>query len=377
LPTNARRKTQNNHGKINEFDERKDTPTARQRKAAYKAWKTMRTSRRVRVVKDIEKIDRVFSSRKLETLVHPEMIKSPDGNKAVSYGRGIVSLFHKTPPDIGCGEFWEVRWAYGCPLDCNYCYLRGTMKGKMKPSPVRVEHVLKALDEAFQAMHSPVIFNSGELSDSLMYPSIMEKIVDKFEEQKKHKILLLSKMGIRNIDFLLRKKRSQTICAWSLNAPEVAIKWERAAASPRERIIAAKMVNDIGYDTRIRIDPIFPIQNWKIHYGELLYELLSEFEPKKIILGTPRGLWKTIKYAKEAGVDMSWSQFFSEDSGWGKKITFSKRKEIYQFFLDKLISLGFSRDKITFCKETVDMWRELGLTFTPMTCNCYGTKAYE
>ena len=49
----------------------------------------------------------------------------------------------------------------------------------------------------------------------------MEKIVDKFEEQDKHKVALLSKMGTRNIDFLIKKLRKQTICAWSINAPKL------------------------------------------------------------------------------------------------------------------------------------------------------------
>lgn len=305
---------------LDDFDKSQSNPTVRQRKAAYKAWKTIRKKKREIVEKDTQKIDRFLTVNKLASLVHPETEgRTTTETKNALYGRGIISLFHKTSPDIGCGEFWEVRLAFGCPLDCNYCYLRGTMKGRMKPSPVKTSHVLNALEEAFSRIETPSIFNSGELSDSLMYPSLMEKIVDKFEEQKKHKILLLSKMGVRNIDFLLKKRRNQTICAWSLNAPEVAKRWERAAAPPSERIIAARMVKDVGYDTRIRIDPIFPIENWKMHYGELLYELLSEFEPRRIILGTPRGLWKTIKYARNAGVDMSWTQFFSEDSGWGRR----------------------------------------------------------
>ena len=72
------------------------------------------------------------------------------------------------------------------------------MKGRMKPSPLKTKHVLDVIEEAFSDIKEPSIFNSGELSDSLMYPSIMEKLVDKFEQQTKHKILLLSKMGPRS-----------------------------------------------------------------------------------------------------------------------------------------------------------------------------------
>ncbi|MEW6044205.1 MAG: radical SAM protein [Thermoproteota archaeon] len=346
----------------------------RQRKAALKAWKTMKRDRWKRGSKLTEKIENFMTVQQVSKIVHPEITLSQETK--TKFANGIVSLFHKTPPDIACGKFWELRWAYGCPLDCNYCYLRGTMRGNMKPSPLKSEHVLKALDEAFANIKTPSIFNTGELSDSLMFPTLMEKIVDKFEEQSIHKVALLSKMGIRYIDFLLKKLRKQTICAWSVNAAEVAKRWEKAAANPKERIDAAALVSSIGYDTRIRIDPIFPIFEWKKHYEEIIEYLFSKLTPRRIILGTPRGLWKTIKYANEAKIDMSWANFFNEDSSWGKKLSLEQRREIYQFFIDKLTSFGYPKSKITMCKETTEMWSILGLEYAPLTCNCYGQNAY-
>src|SRR5487761_133329 len=186
-----------------------------------------------------------------------------------------------------------------------------------------------------------------------------------------------SKFGPKNAQFLINKPRKQVICAWSVNAIEVAKKWERAAATPESRIEAARLVCEAGYDTRIRFDPIFPIENWREHYEDIVYRIFDAFEPRRIILGTPRGLWKTITYAQKAGIEMSWSSFFKEDSSWGKKLAFQHRREIYQFFYDKLESIGYERSKITMCKETLNMWKELGLKYSPLTCNCYGPKAWN
>jgi len=330
----------------------------------------MRRERRERRKENSQKIEKFITPDEISKIVHPET-KAQEAEKT-SFAKGIVSLFHKTPPDIACGRFWELRWAYGCPLDCNYCYLRGTMRGKMKPSPLKSEHVLDAIDEAFARIGRPSIFNTGELSDSLMYPSLMEKIVDRFEEQSVHRVALLSKMGRRYIDFLLKKPRRQTICSWSINAVPVARRWERSAADPRERIDAASMASSVGYDTRIRIDPVFPIFEWQKHYGEIIDYLFSKFVPQRIILGTPRGLWKTIKYAANAKIDMSWVNFFNEDSGWGKKLAFGQRMEIYRFLMDKLAALGYPRSKVSFCKETVDMWKALDMRYAALTCSCYG-----
>jgi spore photoproduct lyase len=341
------------------------------KEAALKAWKTIRREKRKKAAKSTAKITSFISPETIEKIKHPEIMGLREETELSWRGNRIVVPFDKTPPDIACGMFWEVRWAYGCPHNCSYCYLRGTMRGRMKPQYVRTELVLQALDEAFAKIKTPAIFNSGELSDSLMNPPLMKPIVDKFEEQKIHKIYLLSKCGTQNIGFLTDVSRNQVVCGWSINAPEAARLWEKGAAPPDDRIEAATLVSKAGYDTRIRIDPIFPIKDWRIYYGILLNQVLSKFTPNRIILGTPRGLWKTVKYAMEANVNVEWLQFFAEDSSWGKKLAFEQREEIYQFFYDQLDSAGYPQSKISMCKETVGMWKVLELKYIPKMCNCY------
>jgi spore photoproduct lyase len=340
--------------------------------AATKAWKTIRNDKRQKGAEKTEKITKFINPEVMENIRHPETVKStPKTEELFWKGNRIIVPFDKTPADIACGVFWEIRWAYGCPLNCSYCYLRGTMRGRMNPQYVRTELVLQAIDEAFSKLEQPAIFNSGELADSLMNPIYMEPIVNKFETQNKHKIFLLTKFGTSHIRFLADLPRKQSICGWSINTIEVAKLWEKNAALPTDRINAAALVKDAGYDTRIRIDPIFPIFNWKKHYNELLNEIFSKLKPDRIILGTPRGLWKTIKFAKEANMNMEWAQYFEEDSSWGKKLSFQLRKEIYEFIFDQLRAAGYPVTKISICKETTDMLDSLGIKYCLKTCNCY------
>lgn len=341
--------------------------------AAFKAWETIKREKRERGAKSTLKITGFITPEKIVKIKHPELASADNNDIQQAWnGNRIVVPFDKTPPDIACGKFWELRWAYGCPFNCSYCFLRGTMRGKMKPQFVRTELVLQALDEAFQKIRGSTIFNAGELCDSLMNPLLMKPIVDKFEEQRTHKIYLLSKFGTGNIAFLAEKSHKQVICGWSINIPDVAKRWETHAASPEDRLRAAALVSDAGYDVRIRIDPIFPINEWKVKYSNLLEQIFSAFTPSRIILGTPRGLWKTIQYAREAQVNMDWAQFFAEDSSWGKKLSFSQRKEIYEFFFAKLKTAGYPLASTSLCKETLGMWTALGIKCTPRLCNCYG-----
>jgi hypothetical protein len=90
---------------LDDFDKSQNTPTVRQRKAAYKAWKTIRKKKREIVGKDTQKIDPFLTVDRLASLVHPETEgRGPTETKNASYGRGIIGLFHKTPP-----RYWMWR----------------------------------------------------------------------------------------------------------------------------------------------------------------------------------------------------------------------------------------------------------------------------
>jgi len=267
----------------------------------------------------------------------------------------IVRYFEKTPSTIVCPHFYELNWGYGCPFSCAYCYLQGTLRGQKYPRHKPLNHIFFTLDQVFNDKLPASVFNSGELTDSLAFPSIMEKIVDKFEEQDQHKLLILTKSS--NIKVLLKKLRRQTIVSFSINASEVAARWEKGCPAPEKRIAAAKDVAEIGYQTRIRIDPIFPLEGWEKIYCDLIDQIFDAFEPERITLGSLRGLQKTIRYS----IDHSWVKYLSdnENTGWGKKVNFGTRALIYTTIIDYLREKGFS--KIAFCKETWELWKKLGL----------------
>jgi spore photoproduct lyase len=341
----------------------------KRQEAARKAWETIRNKKKLNVP-DAKPLFEIGVSKVREPCL--ESVRT-------DYGKQIIHRFNKTPSSIACGPFWELRWAFGCPFDCAYCYLRGTSRGKMQPRYINVKYVLQALDYVFEDNQfnegKPAIFNSGELADSWMNPQIMIQIVQKFEEQSKHKLLTLTKFGIQNqmVDLLTGRLYNQTMVAFSINSTKVAELYEKSASPPISRIEAASRLSDSGYDVRVRIDPIFPIAGWRNHYEDIVYSMFTRFEPNRIILGTPRGLQKTILFAKKANMDLSWVDFLEKkETGWGWKMPFELRLEIYQFFYDKLSALGYPKEKVSLCKENVEMWKAMRLEYTPFTCNCYG-----
>lgn len=319
-------------------------------------------------------MEEFIQAARIGKIRHPERIRTADSPQR--YGSGVISQFSKTPSNIVCGRFWELRWAFGCPFNCAYCYLRGTSRGNMRPRYVKLETVLATLEKVFGDPSfnngQPALFNSGELCDSLMNPKHTAAIADEFEQQDKHRLVLVSKSGLQNAAFLVEKPRRNTIGIWSINADEIARRWETAAPPPDERIRAAMKVADAGYDVRVRIDPIFPVESWQESYSDLVHKIFAAFTPRRIILGTPRGLWKTFHYAEKAGVDMSWSRYFAaEETGWGKKLPLEQRLSIYRFLLKEITAQGFSESNISICKETQEIYTLMKRPFEPFTCQCY------
>jgi len=288
----------------------------------------------------------------------------------------IIKRFDKTPPaikqtNVVCPHFLELKWAYGCPFDCAWCYLKGTFRFlPTGTKPVikdykKIElHTRRFLSE----LTTPEILNTGEIADSLMWEASSKPfskfIVPMFEQQNKHKVLFVTKSD--NIKNLLEiNPHKQVIVSFSLNEDEVARRWERGAPSVDRRIEAGRKVGQAGYEVRIRIDPMVPVLDWKTHYANLIDQIFTNFVPARITLGSLRGLQSTINGA----TDKSWREYLKESSNWGKKVEFNTRYEMYARLISQL-KKKYNYKEVALCKETLAMWAKLGMDYRKIKCNC-------
>jgi len=294
----------------------------------------------------------------------------------------IIKRFDKTPipekpTDVICLHFLELKWAYGCPFDCSWCYLKGTFRFRpegIKPAYKPLEKIESHVEAFLEQVDTPEILNTGEIADSLMKEDktcpFSKFIISMFERQKTHKVLFLTKST--NIKNLLEiPSKNQVIMSFSVNANPVAQMWEKKAPPVSKRLEAAKKLYDAGYEVRIRIDPIVPINNWQKHYTQLVDKMFSKFKyqdrfrPARITLGTLRGLQSTINGTK----DHSWVHFLKEKSNWGKKIDFTTRYDLYKTMLEYL-NKKYDYSEVALCKETIAMWDKLGMKWQNIKCNC-------
>jgi spore photoproduct lyase len=287
----------------------------------------------------------------------------------------IITLFNKTPvpensTDVVCPHFYELKWANGCNFNCAWCYLNGTyrfLSGGKKPRLKNIDTIIEHLDYFLRNVDGNYLLNCGELSDSLLFENngapLSRKIIPRFMQQNKHKLLILTKST--DVKHLLEMKAQQHIVAsFSLNSFKVANKWEKA---PRvsDRIKAAKKLFDLDYDVRVRIDPMVPIKDWECEYKNLVDVVFKNFIPERITFGSLRGLQSTINNSE----DVSWTRYLTETSNWGKKIDTRTRYDLYTTIINYLDS-KYDYTKIALCKETLDMWDRLGMNHKKIKCNC-------
>jgi len=287
----------------------------------------------------------------------------------------IIIRFDKTPApaaetDVVCPHFVELKWAYGCPFDCAWCYLKGTFRFRPGgPSPVvkPLEKTQLHVQTFLEEVKTPEIVNTGEIADSLMSEStehpFSKFIIPLFERQKLHKVLFLTKSS--NVENLVEIwPHTHAVISFSLNAVPVADRWEKAP-KVQERIRAAKEVFDAGYEVRVRIDPMVPVDNWAQYYRELLNMIFDAFTPERVTLGSLRGLQSTINGCS----DKTWVKYLKESSNWGRKTDLNTRLAMYSLLTEELAA-RHDFHRVALCKETVEVWDALAMDYTQMRCNC-------
>ncbi len=289
-----------------------------------------------------------------------------------------ITPYPKNETDVWCPHFMEFKPFNGCPFKCAWCYLQGTFRWPaykklddgthIAPRLKDENRILESLLAYFEKVETPTLLNSGEVSDSFAFPDFMfEKIIPLFISPEtnpyRHKLLILTK---HTVGSRLAEYEGQKVIVYSasMNSYHVAERWE-IAPHPKERIKTAKIVNDAGYEVRIRIDPMVPIKNYKKGYFQLIDELMSALKPSRITLGSLRGLQSTINNSS----DKSWVKYLGERSNWGRKIPFETRKEMYLSIINYLKD-EYSYQNVALCKETLGMWNAIGMNWKKIKCNC-------
>jgi spore photoproduct lyase len=301
---------------------------------------------------------------------------------------GTVDTFEMPDSRILCPHFERLKLASnGCFYQCDWCYLKLTFRANYPYIAVRAEYktIIEQLRKRLDSTSEPVIFNSGELADSLSLEHLTgaaRKFIPWFGKQKNGYLFMLTKSD--NVDDILDLKHNKhTIIAWSMNNAKVSRKFEIGAPPFKRRLKAARKVEKAGYRLRIRLDPIVPIKGWRDLYSETIERIFNKVSPERITLGTLRfeeGLYRLRNSLFTTGntlpemLENKMEPMFKPKHIPGKKrpsigkysFTEKKRVKIFNFAINEIRK--YSDCTIALCKESKRVWERVGLD--PDKCDC-------
>jgi spore photoproduct lyase len=335
--------------------------------------------------------DVVSASDILRSCAHGMLDKVIAGKQVVFIAPAGTAVDQFTMPDsrMFCPHFDRLKLASnGCFYKCDWCYLKLTYRAAHPFITIRVQHekIKKQIQKRLDESTSPVMFNSGELADSLSMEHLtgaMRKFIPWLGRSNNGYLFLLTKSD--NVDDILDLPHNgHSIMAWSMNNDVVSRTYEIGAPGFERRLEAAYKVQQAGYPLRIRIDPIVPFDGWQSAYADTVTRIFRRILPERVTLGTLRfedGFHKMRNSIFTTGPELptilqSMIPMFDpkvvEGSKRPKVGKFSyreeKRIEIFDFMIREIRK--HSQCTIALCKESANVWNQLGMDLSRCRCAC-------
>jgi spore photoproduct lyase len=260
---------------------------------------------------------------------------------------------------LRCGYF-ILNLGMGCPFDCSYCFLQQYTNFPGIVLPANLEDFFTQFDNFLKKIKRPIRLGTGEFCDSLALDYITEYSLKLIPYFKNKNAFFELKTKSNCIDNLLKLTPScNTVVSFSLNPNTLVEKEEIATSSLKERLTAAKKLQEKGYQIGLHFDPIIYYPNWEEEYFQLIKDVYTCLKRPFcwISLGLLRGN-RELKVISEARFPESKIFYGELFLGEDKKLRYPKflRREIYQ----KMITWIREFDQNTpvyLCMEDKQMWQ--------------------
>ena len=304
----------------------------------------------------------------------------------------VVDTFTMPDDRMVCPHFDRLKLASnGCFYQCDWCYLKLTYRAAFPFITIRAQYdrIKDRLCKRLSQTKAPVMFNSGELADSLSMEHLTRagrEFIPWFANSDNGYLFMLTKSD--NVDSILGLPHNgHTVIAWSMNTPEVSKRFEIGAPSFETRLRAAEKIQRAGYPVRIRLDPIVPFEGWQEAYGDTIRQILDTISPERLTLGTLRfeeGFYKMRKTIFTSGPVLPElmegmepmfppKHFFGFKKPRSGKYSFAEeqRVEIFTWAVSEIRKHPNGKNtRIALCKESINVWKRVGLPLSRCSCVC-------
>ncbi|MGB2601694.1 MAG: radical SAM protein [Candidatus Omnitrophota bacterium] len=288
----------------------------------------------------------------------------------------FVKICPCTKKALRCG-YTILNLGFGCAIDCSYCYLQLYSNFPGLIFPANIEDYYPHIKDLDKKVSSRTRIGTGEFTDSLFldkYTGYSTHLVPFFKGMKNLVLELKTKAG--DIDNVLKQDaHDNVVVSWSMNAREMAEKYEKGAITIDERIDAVRQVVKKGFKTGFHFDPIIFYEGWEDEYKAVVEEIFSDRDIARntawVSFGTLRYTPGLKQVAEQRFTDNGLyytGEFFADVDG---KLRYPRelRIEMYNKMIEWIRSYDTSA-WIYLCMEPEDLWEKTILTKEDYSYNC-------
>ncbi len=292
--------------------------------------------------------------------------------------------------------WWDLAIGSGaCGLGCRACFLMLTHRIKRDP----LRHLLYDNTDDFvcvvekwlqqpERRRQHTLGVGIDRSDSLLYEGVAPHVRnlaplfgDPQRNPRQNKLILLTKTANTHyLENIAPGDRKNIVVSFSLNPEPVADLWEGKWPDTGERITplitrrleAVKFAQELGFEVRVRVDPILTPEGWEDEYAAFIAEVrnrgihfrywtLGTYREKNAQLDSWRERWGLPAMEWQPGEDDL------VRDGTHRHLTVERRVQVYQA-ITRLIRKEFPQALVSLCKETHAVRKSLALCNAD--CNC-------
>lgn len=248
--------------------------------------------------------------------------------------------------DFGIKNFHYSSCVMNCVCDCEYCYLKG-----MYPCGHLV--VFVNLEDYFKALEGKKIYVCASY-DTDLFPlekqlGYVERWCNFAKENPGLQIEIRTKF--KNLDVWKQPAPQNVYFAFSLSPQEIISKYEHKTSSLEARISNICSAQNNGFITRLCFDPIIYSADWKQQYSQLIDQIMTEVDMKKVAdisVGTFRISQSYLKNMRKVDVRSTIVNFPFKNVNGYYQYNPTLQKEMEQFVFGKICKF--------YPKEKVYLW---------------------
>jgi len=279
--------------------------------------------------------------------------------------------------DKVCRPCWRIHLQNGCVHRCKYCALGGTLVAALNVEDYC--HHLGRLIVRHPWQLTYLLDDDGDPPCLEPELGVLPHLIEFFGSLEDRYLVVHTKTWntawMRDLDH-----RGKTIIVWSISAPTQSRLLEPGTGTTEERVEAARVAQEAGYQIRYKFKPIIPVRGWREEAAYAIRLLFEKTRPDVISLCC--FMWmdvdEMLRRLPEELLDPHFVQAAREGreevrDTVAKPFPHRVREEIYDHYLSEI--RRWDPDiPVSLSTENFAMWKafghKVGFSATDYVCGC-------